>query len=103
MTKRRIVIAEDEPLVRLDLGQMLENLGHEIVGQAGESKTAVELARELNPDLVILDIRMPGEMDGLDAAKELAEDKVAPVLLMTAHGDRSWWSAPARLASWRTW
>jgi two-component system, response regulator PdtaR len=87
MTKRRIVIAEDEALVRLDLGQMLENLGHEVVGQAGDAKTAVELARELTPDLVILDIRMPGEIDGLDAASQLAEDRVAPVLLMTAHGD----------------
>ena len=87
MTKRRIVIAEDEPLARLDLGQMLENLGHEVVGQAGDGKTAVELARELNPDLVILDIRMPGEIDGLGAASLLAEEKVAPVLLMSAYND----------------
>jgi two-component system, response regulator PdtaR len=87
MTKRRIVIAEDEPLARLDLGQMLENLGHEVVGQAGDGKTAVELARELNPDLVIMDIRMPGEIDGLGAASLLAEEKVAPVLLMSAYND----------------
>jgi response regulator NasT len=87
MTKRRIVIAEDEPLARLDLGQMLENLGHEVVGQAGDGKTAVELARELNPDLVIMDIRMPGEIDGLGAAGLLAEEKVAPVLLMSAYND----------------
>ena len=87
MTKRRIVIAEDEPLARLDLGQMLENLGHEVVGQAGDGKTAVELARELNPDLVIMDIRMPGEIDGLGAAGLFAEEKVAPVLLMSAYND----------------
>src|SRR5687767_6784341 len=87
MTKRRIVIAEDEALARLDLGQMLENLGHEVVGQAGDGKTAVELARELNPDLVIMDIRMPGEIDGLGAASLLAEEKVAPVLLMSAYND----------------
>ena len=87
MTKRRIVIAEDEPLARLDLGQMLENLGHDVVGQAGDGKTAVELARELNPDLVIMDIRMPGEIDGLGAASLLAEEKIAPVLMMTAYND----------------
>jgi response regulator NasT len=87
MTKRRIVIAEDEPLARLDLGQMLENLGHEVVGQAGDGRTAVELARELTPDLVIMDIRMPGEIDGLEAASLLAEEKVSPVLLMSAYTD----------------
>jgi len=86
-TKRRIVIAEDEPLARLDLGQMLENLGHEVVGQAGDGKTAVDLARELTPDLVLMDIKMPGEIDGLGAASLLAEEKVAPVLLLTAFND----------------
>jgi response regulator NasT len=88
MTRRRIVIAEDEPLARLDLGQMLENLGHEVVGQAGDGRTAVDLARELNPDLVIMDIKMPGEIDGLGAAGLLAEERVAPVLLLTAYSDQ---------------
>jgi response regulator NasT len=88
MSKRRIVIAEDEPLARLDLGQMLENLGHEVVGQAGDGRTAVDLARELNPDLVIMDIKMPGEIDGLGAAGLLAEERVAPVLLLTAYSDQ---------------
>jgi len=88
MTRRRIVIAEDEPLARLDLGQMLENLGHEVVGQAGDGHTAVELARELTPDLVIMDIKMPGEIDGLGAASLLAEERVAPVLLLTAYSDQ---------------
>ena len=88
MTKRRIVIAEDEPLARLDLGQMLENQGHEVIGQAGDGRTAVELARELNPDLVIMDIKMPGEIDGLGAAGLLAEERVAPVLLLTAYSDQ---------------
>jgi AmiR/NasT family two-component response regulator len=88
MTKRRIVIAEDEPLARLDLGQMLENLGHEVVGQAGDGRTAVDLARELTPDLVIMDIKMPGEIDGLGAAVLLAEERVAPVLLLTAFSDQ---------------
>ncbi|MCC6178613.1 MAG: response regulator [Chloroflexi bacterium] len=88
MTARRIVIAEDEPLARLDLEQMLENLGHEVVGQAGDGRTAVEVAREVKPDLVIMDIKMPGEITGVDAAKELAEDRVAPVLLLTAYSDQ---------------
>jgi AmiR/NasT family two-component response regulator len=88
MTRRRIVIAEDEPLARLDLGQMLENLGHEVVGQAGDGRTAVDLARELIPDLVIMDIKMPGEIDGLGAAGLLAEERVAPVLLLTAYSDQ---------------
>jgi len=88
MNKRRIVIAEDEPLARLDLGQMLENLGHEVVGQAGDGRTAVDLARELTPDLVIMDIKMPGEIDGLGAAGLLAEERVAPVLLLTAYSDQ---------------
>ena len=88
MTKRRIVIAEDEPLARLDLGQMLENLGHEVVGQAGDGRTAVDLARELHPDLVIMDIKMPGEINGLGAATLLAEERVAPVLLLTAFSDQ---------------
>jgi len=88
MTRRRIVIAEDEPLARLDLGQMLENLGHEVVGQAGDGRTAVDLARELTPELVIMDIKMPGEIDGLGAASLLAEERVAPVLLLTAYSDQ---------------
>ena len=87
MTRRRIIIAEDEPLARLDLGQMLENLGHEVVGQAGDGQTAVELARELRPDLVIMDIKMPGDIDGIGAASLLADEKVAPVLLMSAYND----------------
>jgi two-component system, response regulator PdtaR len=87
VTKRRIVVADDEPLMRLDLQEMLENLGHEVVGQAGDGRTAVDLARELQPDLVILDIKMP-EVDGVSAARTLAEERVAPVLLLTAYSDR---------------
>ena len=88
MAKRRIVIAEDEPLARLDLSQMLENLGHEVIGQAGDGQTAVEWARELKPELVIMDIKMPGDIDGLGAATLLAEERVAPVLLLTAYSDQ---------------
>ena len=88
MTRRRIVIAEDEPLARLDLGQMLENLGHEVVGETGRGDEVVQLVRDLKPDLVILDIKMPGEIDGLGAAQLLAEERVAPVLLLTAYSDQ---------------
>ena len=99
MTKRRIVIADDEPLVRLDLQEMLENLGHQVVGQAGDGQSAVELARELRPDLVLLDIKMPledgkppqneaEEAGGLLAAQTLTEERVAPALLLTAYSDR---------------
>ena len=86
MTKRRIVIAEDEPLARLDLQQILENLGHEVIGQAGDGQAAIELARELKPDLVVMDIKMP-EMTGVQAAQLLAEERVAPVLLLSAYSD----------------
>jgi two-component system, response regulator PdtaR len=88
MTRRRIVIAEDEPIARLDLSQMLGNLGHEVVGEAGDGRTAVDLARDVTPDLVIMDIKMPGEIDGLGAASLLAEERVAPVLLLTAYSDQ---------------
>jgi len=87
VTKRRIIIADDEPLMRLDLQEMLENLGHDVVGQVGDGQAAVGLARELQPDLVILDIKMP-ELDGVSAARILTEERVAPVLLLTAYSDR---------------
>lgn len=87
LTQRRLVIAEDESISRLDLREMLANLGYLVVGEAGDGRTAVNLARELRPDLVIMDIKMP-EMDGIAAAKVLTEEKIAPVLLLTAYSDR---------------
>lgn len=87
MPQRRIVIAEDEPISRMDLREMLTNLGYLVVGEAGDGRSAVNLARELRPDLVIMDIKMP-EMDGIAAAKVLTEEKIAPVLLLTAYSDR---------------
>ncbi|MCW3058331.1 MAG: response regulator receiver and domain protein, partial [Capsulimonas sp.] len=68
MDSLRIVIADDEPIIRLDLRKTLEILGHQVVGEAGDGAKAVEIARELKPDIIILDIKMP-EMDGIDAAK----------------------------------
>ena len=87
MTQRRILIAEDEVISRMDLREMLANLGYLVVGEAGDGRSAVNAARELRPDLVIMDIKMP-EMDGISAAKVLATEKISPVLLLTAYSDR---------------
>ncbi len=80
----RIVIADDEPIIRLDLKKMLEDCGYLVVGEAGDGVKAVEAARSLKPDVVMLDIKMP-EMDGIDAARIMTEEKIAPVLLLTAY------------------
>ncbi len=85
--RRRVLIADDESIIRLDLGEMLANLGYEVVGEVGDGATAVELAMRLRPDLVIMDIKMPG-MDGITAARELTRERVAPVLLLTAYSER---------------
>ena len=82
----RIVIADDEPLIRIDLRENLESLGYEVVGEAADGKNAVELARKLRPDIVIMDIKMP-EMTGIAALRVLTEENVAPVLLLTAYGE----------------
>jgi AmiR/NasT family two-component response regulator len=87
MSQKRIVIAEDEPLTRRDLREMLSNLGYLIVGEAGDGRSAVNLARELRPDLVIMDIKMP-EMDGITASRTLTEERISPILLLTAYSDR---------------
>jgi AmiR/NasT family two-component response regulator len=80
---RRVVLAEDEALIRLDLREMLEEEGYEVVGEAGDGDAAVRLAREERPDLVILDVKMPG-LDGLSAAERIADERLAPVLVLTA-------------------
>lgn len=83
----RIVIAEDEAIIRMDLSEMLEEEGYEVVGQAGDGQTAVELVESLRPDLAILDIVMP-EMDGLTAAAQIGEKQLAAVLILTAFSQR---------------
>ena len=82
--KLRIVIADDEPIIRLDLKNMLESAGYDVVGEAGDGAKALEAVRNLDPDLVVLDIKMP-EMDGIEAAKIIDQEKLAPVLLLTAY------------------
>jgi AmiR/NasT family two-component response regulator len=85
--KRRVLVADDESIIRLDLGEMLTNLGYEVVGEVGDGAAAVEFARRLRPDLVIMDIKMPG-VDGIAAARELTKERVAPVLLLTAYSEQ---------------
>ena len=85
----RVLIADDESLIRMDLREMLTNLGYLVVGEAPDARTAVNLAREVRPDVVIMDIRFEGDdFDGIDAAKVLMEERVAPVLLLSAYSDK---------------
>lgn len=86
-TPRRVLIAEDEALIRLDLAEMLAEEGFEVVGEAGDGQQAVDMARALRPDLVILDVKMP-KKDGIDAAAEIVADQIAPVVILTAFSQR---------------
>ncbi|MBO0824088.1 MAG: response regulator [Actinobacteria bacterium] len=81
------MIAEDEALIRLDLREMLEEEGYEVAGEAGDGETAVKLAGELNPDLVIMDVKMPG-LDGISAAEQITGKQLAPVIILTAFSQR---------------
>jgi two-component system, response regulator PdtaR len=83
----RVVIAEDEAIVRLDLKEIMEEEGYEVVGETGRGDEAVELVREHKPQLAILDIKMPG-MDGLTAAREISQDRLCAVLILTAFSQR---------------
>lgn len=83
----RVLIAEDEALIRLDLAEMLREEGYEVVGEAGDGQEAVDLAEELKPDLVIMDVKMP-RRDGIDAAAEIAAKRIAPILILTAFSQR---------------
>jgi response regulator NasT len=85
----RVIIADDESIIRMDLREMLTNLGYLVVGEVGDGRSAVNLARELRPDVVIMDIKFEGEeFDGIDAARLLTGEKLAPVLLLTAYSQR---------------
>lgn len=87
MQKLRILLADDEALIRLDLREMLTEAGHEIVGEADNGQEAVQLVQELHPDIVIMDVKMP-VMDGLTAAQQITEAEIAPVLLLTAYSQQ---------------
>ncbi|MFC5178881.1 ANTAR domain-containing response regulator [Nocardioides taihuensis] len=84
---RRVVIAEDEALIRMDLAEMLADEGYDVVGQAADGAVAVQMAEELRPDLVILDVKMP-VLDGIAAAERIAGQRIAPVVILTAFSQR---------------
>jgi response regulator NasT len=86
-SRRRVVIAEDEALIRLDLAEMLGEEGYDVVGQAEDGEKAVELVLEHRPDLVILDVKMP-RLDGIAAAEQIAGQRIAPVVILTAFSQR---------------
>lgn len=84
----RVIVAEDDSLQRMDLKEELEKQGYLVVGDAGDGQSAVNLARELRPDLVVMDYKMP-QLNGVDAAETLTRESIAPVLLMTAYSDQA--------------
>jgi two-component system, response regulator PdtaR len=86
-TPFRVVIAEDEALIRLDLKEMLEEDGYVVAGEAADGEVAVRLATELRPDLVIMDVKMPG-LDGISAAERISAERIAPVVILTAFSQR---------------
>ena len=83
----RVLVAEDEALIRLDLVELLTDEGFEVIGQAADGEEAVKLARELRPDLVIMDVKMP-KMDGITAAEAIAGERIAPIVMLTAFSQR---------------
>ncbi|MCX7837872.1 MAG: response regulator [Anaerolineae bacterium] len=87
MERIRVIIADDESVIRADLREMLTSLGYLVVAEAGDGLSAINAARELKPDIVIMDIKMPN-MDGIEAARVLTQERIAPVLLLTAYSQR---------------
>ena len=87
MERTRVIIADDEALIRMDLREMLTNLGYLVVGEVADGRSAVNQARELRPDVVVMDIKMP-DMDGIEAAQILTEERLAPTVLLSAYGQR---------------
>ncbi len=87
VTRRRVVIAEDEALIRMDLAEMLVEEGYDVVGEAPDGELAITLTEEHRPDLVILDVKMP-RLDGISAAQRIASQRIAPVVILTAFSQR---------------
>jgi response regulator NasT len=86
--KLKVLIAEDEAIIRLDLREILEESGYKVIAEVGDGRSAIELAKELKPDVVILDIKMP-VLDGLTAARQITEAGICPVLILTAFSQKS--------------
>src|ERR1044072_7339178 len=87
MARLTVLIADDDPIIRLDLKQTLESLEYQVVAEAGDGQQAVDLAREYKPDICILDVKMP-VMDGIEAVGIITEEAIAPTILLTAYSDR---------------
>ena len=87
LPRLRVVIAEDQALIRMDLAEMLGEEGYAVVGQAADGEEAIRLAEQERPDLVVLDVKMP-RLDGISAAQRIAEQRIAPVVILTAFGQR---------------
>jgi AmiR/NasT family two-component response regulator len=87
LERTRVIIADDESLVRVDLREALTELGYLVVGEVGDGQSAVNMARELDPDVVVMDIKMPG-LDGIEAARVLTQERIAPVVLLTAYSQK---------------
>ena len=87
MSVRRVVVAEDEAVIRLDIVEMLREVGYDVVGEAADGESAIRLAEELRPDLVVMDIKMP-ILDGISAAERIARARIAPVVLLTAFSQK---------------
>lgn len=85
---RTVVVAEDEALIRLDIVEVLKDAGYDVVGQAASGQEAVDLTKELKPDVVVMDVKMPGR-DGISAATEIGKDNIAPVVMLTAFSQRN--------------
>ncbi len=85
--RRRVVVAEDDSMIRMDVVEMLSSEGYDVVGEAADGRRAVELTREHEPDLVLLDVKMP-VLDGISAAEEIAAERIAPVVLLTAFSQK---------------
>jgi AmiR/NasT family two-component response regulator len=83
----RVVVAEDEALIRLDLVEMLTEAGYDVVGQAGDGEAAIELTEKEKPDLVVMDVKMP-KLDGISAAERIAKQRIAPVVILTAFSQK---------------
>src|SRR3954453_19410562 len=83
----RILVAEDETIIRLDLRGLLERAGHEVIGEARDGEEAVGLARELEPDLAVMDVKMP-RLDGIEAARRILEERPIPIVILTAFDQR---------------
>lgn len=83
----RVLVAEDEALIRLDLVELLTEEGYDVIAEAGDGEEALALARKLTPDLVVMDVKMP-KMDGISAAAVIAEERIAPVVMLTAFSQR---------------